>query len=85
MTNNGILCILILSEYTLEVFIMQSNANATFEKWKHKRYLILMIGVFMMMLIGIPYAWSVFNAPIAKEFSSFFPSATPIYLHHVYD
>lgn len=50
---------------------MSTNVNTAFEKWKYKRYFILMIGVFMMMLIGIPYAWSVFNAPIAKEFSSF--------------
>ena len=50
---------------------MQSNTNEMFEKWKYRRYLILAVGILMMMFIGIPYAWSVFNAPIAKEFTSF--------------
>lgn len=40
-----------------------------FEYWKYKRYLLLAVGTIIMTLISIPYAWSVFNAPIAKEFS----------------
>lgn len=47
----------------------ENTAVTVFEKWKIKRYLLLAWGVVMMMFISISYAWSVFNAPIAKEFS----------------
>ena len=52
----------------METVETTESKNAEFEKWKYKRYLLLLLGVVMMAVISIPYAWSVFNAPIAKEF-----------------
>ncbi len=54
----------------METQITQENAggNATFEKYKYKRWLLLAMGALVMFTISLGNAWSVLMLPIAVEF-----------------
>ena len=43
--------------------------NEVFEKYKRKRWFLLAYGVFMMMSVGVCYAWSVLSGPISETFA----------------
>ncbi len=54
----------------METQITQENAggNATFEKYKYKRWLLIVVGTLVMFSISLCNAWSVLVKPIAMEY-----------------
>lgn len=57
-----------MSITTENIGIERNKGNGIFEKNQKSRFLRLALGVLIMFSIGICYAWSIFNAPIAKEY-----------------
>ncbi|MBP5242103.1 MAG: MFS transporter [Clostridia bacterium] len=46
----------------------EKDENAIFQRYKHIRWLLVVVGTIVMFAISISYAWSIFNAPIIKEY-----------------
>ncbi len=52
----------------MDSILEKKQSNSFLEEQQSKRWLYLIIGVVMMLLLGLIYAWSVFRVPIQQEF-----------------